>query len=250
LFISWFCRRDVATLLGLLEHAEYFDPQAYNSVFEGELEKLLHRLPDVGARQGAMAMGSFDWGGYLVRSLAGAGFRDDDALQEAFHSIVIKLLVQPGRLFAGWEPQRHGPLEKRFRRSVWNAIRNLAEKSRNRRKWMVAADPAAMAERVPGRQPYSDLIDQFRQMVSQRLGRVALAILDTKLAGEQVKNLVGRAEFGTPSAFSLKRETRAIKELARQFARQTGDLTFGNMVSRALEREAATAEKRRRSMAG
>ena len=66
---------------------------------------------------------------------------------------------------------------------------------------MHTADPVAMAGQYVGREPYSDLIDQFRQLVSQRLGRVALAILDARLSGEETKKLVGKAEIGTPSAF-------------------------------------------------
>ena len=46
LFLNWLTFRDVAFLLDLLESAEYFDPQAYNPIFNGELEKLLNRIPD------------------------------------------------------------------------------------------------------------------------------------------------------------------------------------------------------------
>jgi len=59
------------------------------------------------------------------------------------------------------------------------------------------------------------LIDQFRQLVAERLGKLAVAILDQKLAGEDAKNLVGKAANGTPSAYYIRRETRAIKELAQ-----------------------------------
>jgi hypothetical protein len=51
-----------------------------------------------------------------------------------------------------------------------------------------------MADRVPAKAPYSDLIDQFRQLVSQRLGKLALEILDARLAGKETKELVGKAE--------------------------------------------------------
>ena len=126
LFTHWLTFRDVAFQLDLLEAAQYFDPQAYNPVFDGQLEKLIHRLPNGEARQQAMAMRGFDWANYVVRSLRRSGFKDDD-IQEFFHSIVIKLLVEPGRLFK-WEPQRHGPLDRRFRTSVWNAIATLPRK--------------------------------------------------------------------------------------------------------------------------
>ena len=70
-------------------------------------------------------MKGFDWAGYIIHSLARAGFRDDDQ-QEHFHNIAVKLLVSPGNLFRAWKPGHHGPLERRFRRSVWNAIRNVS----------------------------------------------------------------------------------------------------------------------------
>ena len=248
LFAEWLCRRDVATLLGLLEHAQYFDPAAYNQVFDAELEKLIHRLPNGEARQQAMAMKGFDWANYIVRSLQRSGFKDDD-IQEFFHQLVVKMLISPGRLFAGWEPQRHGPLDRRYRRSIWNGIRNAQEKTKNRRRWMTSHDPSIMAGQFPGRAPYSDVIDQFRSLVAEKLGPLAVAILDQKLSGEDASKMVGKAEFGTPSAFYIRRETRAIKELARQFAQQSGDPEFLGMVNRAFSAERQTVEKRKAAIA-
>ena len=45
-FLDWLGVRDTEALLRLLESAEYFDPVAYNPVFENELEKLLDRIHD------------------------------------------------------------------------------------------------------------------------------------------------------------------------------------------------------------
>ena len=56
----------------------------------------------------------------------------------------------------------------------------------------------------------------------------------SKTAGEDAKKLVGKAEFGTPSAYLIKQEIRGIKQLAYEFAQQTGDPGFLNMVDRAL----------------
>lgn len=247
-FLDWTVRHDLAAQLRLLESAEYFNPQDYNGVFEGELAKVLARIPDSEAREQAAAMKGYDWATYIESSLRRAGFKDDDQ-QEAFHQIVVRLLVSPGKLLRTWKPGHHGPLERRFRRSVWNSIRNLAEKTRNRRRWMQSADPVAMAERLPGRRPYSSLIDEFRNLVGERLGNLAVAILDARLAGEDMKNLVGRNEIGTPSAFYVKRETGEIKRLAQHFAAHLGDPAFAKMVARAMEGEAATIEKRKQSMA-
>ena len=195
LFLNWLTFRDTATLLRLrfLEHADFFRPSDYNPLFDSELAKVIARIHDPDLRQQVSELKGFDWANYIVRSLQRSGFRDDDSIQEFFHEIAVKLLVSPGGLFARWEPGKHGPLERRFRRSVWNSIRNLAEKTRNRRRWMTAVDPTVMAGQYPGRAPYSNLIDQFRQLVAQRLGKLALEILDQKLAGEDANKMVGKA---------------------------------------------------------
>jgi hypothetical protein len=240
MFLNWLTFRDTASLLRLrlLEHAEYFRPSDYNQIFEMELEKLIHRLPDGEARQQAMAMKGFDWAGYLERSLQRAAYRPDD-LQENFHAIVIRLLVSPGKLFV-WNPERHGPLDRRFRRSVWNAIRNTVQKRQNRRKSMTSHDPAVMANRFAGRAPHNNIIGEFRGLVVQRLGKLALAILDARLADEELKGLVGRPELGNPSAYQIKREVGEIKRLAARF----GDPSFSSMVAKAMDLEKETVAKR------
>ena len=234
--------------LRLLEAADYFNPSDYNQIFDGQLEKLIHRLPNGEARQQAMAMKGFDWANYIVRSLQRSGFKDDD-IQEFFHQLVVKMLISPGRLFAGWEPQRHGPLDRRYRRSIWNGIRNAQEKTKNRRRWMTSHDPSIMAGQFPGRAPYSDLIDQFRSLVAEKLGPLAAAILDRKIAGEDSSKMVGRAEFGMASAYYIRRETSALKRLAQQFASQSGDPAFLGMVNRAFSAERQTVEKRKAAIA-
>jgi hypothetical protein len=248
MFTNWLTFRDAAFQLELLEAAEYFDPQAYNAVFNSELEKMIRRLSNEEVRQQVSELRGFNWGGYLERSLRRAGFKDDD-IQEYFHQITIQLLLEPGKLYRGWLPGKHGPLDRRFRRSVWNAIRNIQEKGRNRRKWMTAVDPSVMAGQHAGRAPYSDVVDQFRSLVAQRLGSLALEILDARLAGEDIKNLVGKTTIGTPSAYYIKREVSAIKQLAYQFAQQTGDQVFLYKLVKAMDSEKATTAKRQAAIA-
>ena len=105
---DWFTGFDTATRLQLLETAAYFDPAEYNSVFEKELDDLLERVNDEEARQQILALQGFDWSAYILNSLKRAGIRDDDSVQEDFHRTVVRLLVNPGKLFAGWEPGKHG----------------------------------------------------------------------------------------------------------------------------------------------
>jgi len=157
----------------------------------------------------------------------------------------MKLLLSPGKLFKGWNPAKSGPLERRFRASVWNSIRNIVEKIRNRRKWVTFIDPTVMAERNPARQPYSAVLEDFRKLVADRLGSLALAILDWRMQqGNDTKDLVKKAELGSPSVWQIKREVQAIKALAHDFAAQSDNPAFLQKVEKALADEAATVAKR------
>jgi hypothetical protein len=247
-FIEWCDHLDTAGLLRLLETAAFFKPTEYNAVFDGELEKALARLPDSEAKRQAMELRGFDFGSFISRSLRKMGFHDDNE-QEAFTEIVLRLLISPGRLFSGWKPEQGAPLIARFRRSVKNAVINLAEKNHNRRRWMVTADPSMMASMYAGRQSSSsNLIEQFRELVRDRLGDLALAILDQRLSGEDTKNLVGKPALGTPSAFYIKKQVQAIKTLANAFAARHGDSDFSNLLVKAMNVEAATVVKRQRAI--
>jgi hypothetical protein len=252
-FTEWIVAHDLVDLLRLLEAAAFFNPQDYNTAFKRELESLAQRIEDPTARQQIAAMENYDWGSYIERSLLRAGFRGDD-VQEQFQGMVIKLLVSPGRLFRGWNPQQHGELHRRFKRSVWNAILNAQEKTRNRRRWMVTADPTTMAERNPAKEPYpadrqddEGLISGFRRFVRNRLGGLGIAVLDARISGEETKNLVGREEFGSPGKHVIKRVVQEVKALAREYAQQLGDSAFLRGVQRAMEREGATIQRRLRS---
>jgi hypothetical protein len=195
------------------------------------------------------ALRGFDWGNYLFRCILRAGFVHDDA-QEQFQNIVVKLLLNPGKLFKGWNPAQHGPLERRFRASVWNAIRNAQEKQRNYRRWMVTADPTVMAERNPARQADSAVLDEFRRWVADVLGPLAVAVFDQRLEGRDTKDLVGRTDLRSPSIYAIKKTVQAIKELAQRFATRLGGNDFADRVARAMEEEAATVAKRQRVAGG
>ena len=242
-FLNWLDVQDTATLLRLLENAEFFNPQNYNPVFEGELEKLLGRIHDPAMQTQIEALRGFDFGNYIARSLVRAGFRGDD-VEQYFHDLIMKLLLSPGKLFTNWSPAKHGPLERRVRASVWNGIRNIVEKIQNRRKVVTLTDPSVMAERNPARQPYSGVLDDFRKMVAEKLGRLAAAILDWRIEGKDIKDMAGRAELGSPSVYSIKREVGEIKKLAHRFAMESGDPTFVQKVEKAMAGEAATVAKR------
>jgi hypothetical protein len=56
--------------------------------------------------------------------------------------------------------------------------------------------------------------------------------------------MIGKAEFGTPTAYYIRRETSVLKRLAYEFAQQTGDPGFLRLVNQAFDAEAATVAKR------
>jgi hypothetical protein len=116
------------------EHYVTFDPAQYNRLFDEELEKVIARTSDPTHRQALEHMRGFNWMSYIGASVRHAGFRDYRAGQEAIHEVVVKLLT--GALFSGFDEQRSGPIDLRFKRSVTNAIKNLVEKERNRRHYL------------------------------------------------------------------------------------------------------------------
>ena len=77
-------------------------------------------------------MRGFNWVGYIAKCLRNCGYRDQREVQERTHDIVVKLIT--GGLFRDYDEQQHGPLDLRFKRSVANAIKNMVEKERNRRR--------------------------------------------------------------------------------------------------------------------
>jgi hypothetical protein len=234
---------------------EQFKPADYDRLFNQELEKLLPNLTDSAERNRLEKMLGFRWANYIAASLRSAGFRDQGDIEEKTHDVVVKLLVSPGGLFKNYDPQRHGPLDKRFKASVGNAVRNVVELQRNRRKYLrpvaIGADfmPGGVkAEELPDRPEGNDdatLIDKFRSLLQSRLGNLALAVFDARLNGEQTKNLVGLRELGSPSTFAVKQVVQQIKNLARAFAQGQGDPEFIHDVERLMAAEAATVERRK-----
>ncbi len=109
-----------------------FDANQYDRLFDEELDKVIARTPDPTHRQALEHLRGFDWIGYVSSWVRHAGFRDYREVQERTHEVVVKLLM--GKLFRGYDPRVHGPMQLRFRRSVGNAVRNLVEKERNRRR--------------------------------------------------------------------------------------------------------------------
>lgn len=249
-FHEFLCEQALLSRLRLIETYFTFDPAQYNQLFDDELRKLSVSSPD--HRAALERMRGINWVGYIAKSLRNSGYRDQREVQERTHDIVVKMLT--GGLFTDYDEERHGPLDLRFKRAVANAIKNMIEKQRNARRLLPSVPidqefrPGGTMD-VPdrassGRQDDQQLIADFRQLVRNRLGELGIAILDARLAGEETKGLVGRADLNSPSRFVVKRIVGEIKELARDYAQQLGDPAFLREIERAMEREGATVAKR------
>jgi hypothetical protein len=234
---------------------EQFNPVAYDRLFDDQLEKLLPNLTDSTERSRLEKLLGFRWTNYIAASLRNAGFRDQGDVEEKTHDVVVKLLISPGGLFRNYDPQRHGPLDKRFKASVANAVRNVVELQKNRRKYLrpvpIHTDfvPGGVrADDLPDRPEGNydaTLIEKFRQLLKFRLGNLALAVLDARLDGQETKGLAGQPALGSPTTFAVKQTVQQIKNLARAFAQAQGDPAFLHDVERLMAAEAATVERRK-----
>jgi hypothetical protein len=256
-FLEWLRQSDLVARLRLIETYYSFDPAEYNRLFDDELTKLSASSPE--HREALERMRDFNWVGYIAASLRNAGWSDQREVQERTHDIVVKLLM--GKLFSGFSEESSGPFDLRFKRSVANGIKNLAERERNRRRFIPtvpigqAFHPGAVtADDLPAPastgQQDDKLIQDFRQLVQARLGELGIAVLDARLAGEETKSLVGRPDLGSPGRYVIKRTVQEIKALAREYASGIGDPAFLRDIERAMDREETTVAKRRAAMAG
>ncbi len=150
-----------------------------------------------------------------------------------------------GGLFRDYDERQHGPLDLRFKRAVANAIKNMVEKDRNRRRFIpIGQERGDDLPASQGRDDDNALIDGFRRLVRNRLGELGTAVLDARLQGQEVKTLVGREDLGRPGRFVIKRVVGQVKALAKEYAEQLGDPALLRDIERAMKREGATVAKR------
>jgi hypothetical protein len=234
--------------LWLLFAEHDLNPVEYNALFDKELERLLPRISDPNERNRLQGMLGSSWVGYIAAALRNAGYRDQASLQEKIHDVVVKLLVSPGGLFRNYKETQHGPFDLRWKRSVGNAVKNVAQKEANRRRLIptITIDKEFKQD-LPSRLPREtdeQVVEDFRQLVWSRLGQLGLAILDARMASLETKSLAGRGDLGNPSHFAVKRAVQQIKSLAREFAQQRGDPEFLWQIDRAMDKESQTVQKR------
>ena len=248
-FIEWLTRlRLVETYYGL-------DSGQYNQLFNGELEKVLARVRDPAQREALLRMRGFNWVSYIAASLRNAGFQDQRERDEKVHEVITKLVM--GKLFTGFDERLSGPMDLRFKKSVANAVRNLVELERNRRRLIPSIrigqefEPGSIAAAdLPDRVAFDhdeQVIEKFRELVRRQLGDLGVAVLDVRLGGGETKSLVGSPALGGPSKWNIKKVVQEIKMAARQFAASLGDFGLLRRIEKAMEDEAGTVAKRRAS---
>ncbi len=230
-----------------------FDRQAYNQLFDSELEKVIARTSHSAHRQALESLKGFDWLAYVSSWIRHAGYRDQRERDEKTHDIVTKLIL--GTLFRGYDPRIHGPMDLRFKASVANAVRNMTQKERNKRRNVPTV--SIQQEFVPGSVTPDDLpakpdpdddekvIDDFRDLVRRRLGGLGLAVLDARLSWEETKSLVGSPSLGSPGKWVIKKIVVGIKAMAREYAASLGEPDLLRGVERAMAAEGETIERRR-----
>ena len=189
-------------LIWLTNLKENTNPTSYDQVFQ-QLDAIKDKVP-TGTYQ---RLKGLNWGNYIAAQLRKANFHDeiDDHLQH----IVTKLLVQPGQLFRGYNPGRHGPLDRRFGASVRNEIAKLIQKAQNRRKY-VPTVPLASHDRATYQEPNQAFI---RDEIMQKVGELGVAVYDCLVSGVSPSVLVGRVELGSPSLYRVKKVRREVGEL-------------------------------------
>ena len=251
-FLEWLAyTTDLFTRLPLTETYYSFDAQQYNQLFDQELAKLMGRVASPDHRAALERMRGFGWVGYIAQCVRNAGWYDQREVQERTHDIIVKLLM--GGLFRGFDERTAGPIDLRFKRSVANAIKNIAEKERNRRRLLPTVslgnewrpDAEDVPDRASAAQGDDTLVRDFRRLVQTRLGEVGLAVLDARLVGQETKGLVGREDLGSPGIYTIKKLVQQIKALARQYAASVGNPILLQAIEKAMAREEATVEKRR-----
>ena len=177
-----------------------YGPAQQDQVFRQQLDSIKHKVP----AETYDHLKGLNWGNYIASQLRRANFHDD--IDDHLQHIVTKLLVEPGKLFRGWNPDRHGPLDRRFGASVRKEIAKLIQKAQNRRKY-VPTVPLASHDRAVPQDPSQAFM---RDEIMAKVGKLGGAVFGCILAGVCPSVLVGRVEFDSPSLYRVKKVRREV----------------------------------------
>ncbi len=220
--------------LPLHEVSDLFQVEQFNDYWKEQLDRVIPMITDPEIRRDLLSLRGLNLIGYVDRSLRRAGIPPDD-LDEAVQQVVIKLLVSPGKVIAGWK--KDSPLSFRLKAAIRNATISLGQ-SYSRRKKRRQELPSDLPARMSSDD--GDLIHQFRQWLGERLGAVAVHVFDWRLEDRDSKELIGSE--GIPTSHSLKTLVRKIKAAAIAWGRS--DPEFLVRVQKLMGQEAETVAKR------
>ena len=186
-----FCSRELRTVRDSVRHGEKENRKA--------LASQCHPSESAGPT----------WGNYIASQLRKANFHDE--LDDHLQHIVTKLLIEPGKLFRGYNPDRHGPLDRRFGASVRNEIAKIIQKSQNRRKY-VPTVPLASFDPAVSQEPSQAFL---RDEIMAKVGKLGVAVWDCLRSGIDPSVLVGRVELGSPTLYRVRKVRREVGEITR-----------------------------------
>jgi hypothetical protein len=81
-------------------------------------------------------------------------------------------------------------------------------------------------------------------MHCHRLGKIAVAVFDARMAGGEMKSLVGSPAIGGAGKYVVKRLVQGIKQLAREYAELLGDSPSRRRIEKLMAAESETIRKR------
>lgn len=210
-----------------------FDRDGFNALFRRQLEELLPKVTDERRRESLEAMRGVDFVNYILTSLRNPGLADERDREEAAHDVVVQLLVQPGKLFTGYDAAS-GAMQARFALSVRNVLR-----SRRRREPMNRAIGAVDA--VPDRL-HQDVDDEvlaaFMSFLKTEVGEDAVRLLTVKVNDDlSQRDFIRHPEFRDMGKWRIRRLMAQIKDAARAFAARQGDDAILAAINRLTARQ-------------
>ena len=220
--------------LFLREVSDLFQVSQYNEYWRDQIDRVMSTVGDAELKADLQALRSMNLVGYVDRTLRRAGIAQDD-LDDGVQQVVIRLLISPGKLIAGWK--KDSPLSYRLKASVRNAAISMGQRySRSRKRQQ------DLPLDIPGRSATDDgaLIHQFRAWLRERLGDAAVRVFDWRLEDRDTKQLIGTDQI--PTSHALKALVKKIKASAVAWGRT--DPEFLVRVQKLMGAEAVTIEKR------
>ena len=227
-FVSFLLRR-----MTVNEVSEFFPTSAMNQLFRAELGRIL-TTEDLSEeqRQDLVQLRSLNLVGYVDSSVRRSGVDEADR-DEVVHDLLVRLLVSPGSLFKKWD--RKSPMSARLKVAIRNSIFSLAKKRQRRARRFqelpdIIASPPCMDD--------VGTINAFRDALRSQYGEDHVRVLDTRLAGNDIKGLIGSP--GIPTSYRLKQIVQDIK----RFVVGWGDSCLERAISQMRVREEETLAKR------